>query len=250
MVVNASNRQKVVAWIGRHQPGLGVQMQDTTLESCMIAVQGPLAVELCRGLTPADVTSLPYYFATRTTYRSQNCGVSRTGYTGEDGFEFMVGAEQGRQLWEELLGRGAKPCGLGARDTLRLEAAMPLYGHELNEETDPFQAGLSWAVKLDKGDFIGREALLRRRQDPSLPQRIGLELEGRRIAREGAVVLKDGEPVGRVTSGTFSPTLNKAIAMAYIKPAHAQAGTILAVDVRGKPESARVVPLPFYRRKK
>ena len=107
MVVNASNRQKVVAWIGRHQPGLGVQMQDTTLESCMIAVQGPLAVELCRGLTPADVTSLPYYFATRTTYRSQNCGVSRTGYTGEDGFEFMVGAEQGRQLWEELLGRGA-----------------------------------------------------------------------------------------------------------------------------------------------
>ena len=250
MVVNASNRQKVVAWIGRHQPGLGVQMQDTTLESCMIAVQGPLAVELCRGLTPADVTSLPYYFATRTTYRSQNCGVSRTGYTGEDGFEFMVGAEQGRQLWEELLGRGAKPCGLGARDTLRLEAAMPLYGHELNEETDPFQAGLSWAVKLDKGDFIGREALLRRRQDPSLPQRIGLELEGRRIAREGAVVLKDGEPVGRVTSGTFSPTLNKAIAMAYIKSAHAQAGTILAVDVRGKPESARVVPLPFYRRKK
>ena len=250
MVVNASNRQKVVAWIGRHQPGLGVQMQDTTLESCMIAVQGPLAVELCRGLTPADVTSLAYYFATRTTYRSQNCGVSRTGYTGEDGFEFMVGAEQGRQLWEELLGRGAKPCGLGARDTLRLEAAMPLYGHELNEETDPFQAGLSWAVKLDKGDFIGREALLRRRQDPSLPQRIGLELEGRRIAREGAVVLKDGEPVGRVTSGTFSPTLNKAIAMAYIKPAHAQAGTILAVDVRGKPESARVVPLPFYRRKK
>src|SRR5437870_1001078 len=250
MVVNASNRQKVVAWIGRHQPGLGVQMQDTTLESCMIAVQGPLAVELCRGLTPADVTSLAYYFATRTTYRSQNCGVSRTGYTGEDGFEFMVGAEQGRQLWEELLGRGAKPCGLGARDTLRLEAAMPLYGHELNEETDPFQAGLSWAVKLDKGDFIGREALLRRRQDPSLPQRIGLELEGRRIAREGAVVLKDGEPVGRVTSGTFSPTLNKAIAMAYLKPAHAQAGTILAVDVRGKPESARVVPLPFYRRKK
>ena len=148
----------------------------------------------------------------------------------------MVGAEQGRQLWEELLGRGAKPCGLGARDTLRLEAAMPLYGHELNEETDPFQAGLSWAVKLDKGDFIGREALLRRRQDPSLPQRIGLELEGRRIAREGAVVLKDGEPVGRVTSGTFSPTLNKAIAM--------------AVDVRGKREHARIVPLPFYRRRK
>jgi aminomethyltransferase len=127
---------------------------------------------------------------------------------------------------------------------------MPLYGHELNEETDPFQAGLSWAVKLDKGDFIGREALLRRRQDPSLPQRVGLELEGKRIAREGAAVLRDGESVGRVTSGTFSPTLNKAIAMAYVKPAHAQAGTSCAVDVRGKREHARIVPLPFYRRRK
>jgi aminomethyltransferase len=250
MVVNASNRQKIVTWIARNQSGLEVQVQDTTLESCMIAVQGPLAVEFCRGLTPTDVASLPYYFATRTTSKPRNCVVSRTGYTGEDGYEFMVSAEQGRQLWEELLGRGAKPCGLGARDTLRLEAAMPLYGHELNEQTDPFQAGLAWAVKLDKGDFIGRDALLRRRHEPNLAQRVGLELEGRRIAREGAAVLQDGEPVGRVTSGTFAPTLNKAIAMAYVKPAHAQVGTTCAVDVRGKPEQARVVPLPFYRRKK
>src|SRR5439155_8623797 len=162
---------------------------------------------------------------TRTTYRSQNCGVSRTGYTGEDGFEFMVGAEQGRQLWEELLGRGAKPCGLGARDTLRLEAAMPLYGHELDEETDPVQAGLSWAVKLDKGDFIGRDALLRRREDRTLRVRIGLELQGKRIAREGATVTREGREVGRVTSGTLGPTLQKAIAMAYVEPGCSAVGS-------------------------
>src|SRR5262249_1553455 len=227
-----------------------VEMLDTTRESCMIALQGPQAVELCRGLTPADVAGLPYYFATRTTYWGKNCAVSRTGYTGEDGYEFIVSAAQGPQLWEELVSRGARPCGLGARDTLRLEAAMPLYGHELTEEIDPFQAGLGWAVKLDKGDFIGCEALKRRRQDATLPQRVGLELEGKRIAREGAAVSKENQTIGRVTSGTFAPTLNRAIAMAYAQPAFAQAGTACAVDVRGKAEAARVVKLPFYRREK
>jgi len=249
MVVNASNREKIVDWIARHKGSQRVEMLDTTGESCMIALQGPQAVELSRGLTPADVASLPYYFATRTSYRGKNCTVSRTGYTGEDGYEFIVSAVQGPQLWEELVSRGARPCGLGARDTLRLEAAMPLYGHELTEEIDPFQAGLTWAVKLDKGDFIGSEAL-KRRQDATLPQRVGLELEGKRISREGASVLIDGQTIGRVTSGTFAPTLNKAIAMAYLEPAFAQAGTACTVDVRGKAEAARVVKLPFYRRKK
>src|SRR5205823_12304193 len=137
----------------------------------------------------------------RTAYRGMPCTVSRTGYTGEDGLEFMVSAEQAGSLWEELLKRGAKPCGLGARDTLRLEAAMPLYGHELNEDIDPFQAGLGWAVKLDKGDFLGRDALLRRRDAPALPRRVGLELQGKRIAREGAAVRHGGRDVGHVTSG-------------------------------------------------
>src|SRR5439155_22212106 len=141
-----------------------------------------------------------------------------TGYTGEDGVEIMLGAAQGQRLWDELLTRGAKPCGLGARDTLRLEAAMPLYGHELNEETNPLQAGLAWAVKMDKGDFVGHSALEQRRNDKTLRERVGLELEGKRLAREGSIITVEGVEVGCVTSGTFAPTLQKAIAMAYVEP--------------------------------
>ncbi len=266
MVVNASNRKKIAGWILTH-PGekslqvtdsvgrvLGsfppVGLEDLTGATFMVAVQGPQALGLCKGLTPADVDKLPYYHGCRTTYRDTPCTVSRTGYTGEEGLEFTVSSEEGKTLWEELLKRGAKPCGLGARDTLRLEAGMPLYGHELTEDIDPFQAGLGWAVKMDKGDFIGREALMRRRQDKSLRQRVGLELEGKRLAREGASIMKDNKTIGTVTSGTFAPTLAKAIAMAYVDPAYTQPGTTCEVDVRGKPSSARVVPLPFYRRTK
>ena len=248
MVVNASNRAKIVAWLTEHRNGRNVILHDPTPETCMIAVQGPQAVALGRGLTEADPSPLRYYHAVMTRYRGQNCLLSRTGYTGEDGLEFVVSAALAVPLWEELVARGARPCGLAARDTLRLEAAMPLYGHELTEEIDPFQAGLNWTVKMDKGDFIGRDALLRRRQDPTLHQRVGLELEGKRIAREGAVVRKDGRDVGRITSGTLAPTLNKVIAMAYVEPALTAAGTSCEVDIRGQEVPARVVPLPFYRR--
>jgi aminomethyltransferase len=249
MVVNASNRDKIVAWLDEYRGGRDVQVSDQTPGTGMVAVQGPRAVEMCRGLTEADSAQLAYYFATPTRYRGTGCVVSRTGYTGEDGVELMVSAAQVVPLWEDLIARGARPCGLGARDTLRLEAAMPLYGHELSEEIDPFQAGLGWAVKMDKGDFIGRDALARRRQDPALPRRVGLELEGKRIAREGAVVRHDGRAAGRVSSGTFAPTLQRAVAMAYVEPALTAAGTLLEVDIRGKAAPARVVPLPFYRRK-
>lgn len=248
MVVNASNRDKIVAWLAEHKGGRNVEIKDQTLDTCMVAVQGPKALELCRGLTAADAEQLRYYFAVPTQYRGKPCVVSRTGYTGEDGLEVMLGAAQAVTLWEDLVKRGARPCGLGARDTLRLEAAMPLYGHELSEEIDPFQAGVGWAVKLDKGDFIGRDALLRRQQDAALPRRVGLELEGKRIAREGSAVARAGASVGRVTSGTFAPTLARAVAMAYVAPDCATPGTALEVDVRGKPAPARVVPLPFYRR--
>jgi aminomethyltransferase len=248
MVVNASNREKILDWLEEQKGGRDAQVTDQTMQTCMVAVQGPRAVEWCRDLTAADPAGLAYYHATPTTYHGEPCVVSRTGYTGEDGIEVMAGADQARELWEDVLGRGAKPCGLGARDTLRLEAAMPLYGHELTEEIDPFQARLGWAVKMDKGDFIGREALARRRQDPTLQQRVGLELAGKRIARDGAAVLAGGKAVGRVTSGTFSPTLGKVIAMAYVDPAYTQPGTACEVDIRGKAEPARVVPLPFYKR--
>jgi aminomethyltransferase len=155
-------------------------------------------------------------------------------------------------LWDELVGRGAVPCGLGARDTLRLEAAMPLYGHELTEAIDPFQAGLAWAVKLDKGEFVGRGALkMAQELNHGRPQRVGLEVEGKRAAREGCgVVLGDGRTVGTVTSGSFAPFLEKSIAMAYVGPEHAAAGTRLFVDIRGTVTPAAVVPLPFYKRKK
>jgi aminomethyltransferase len=250
MVVNASNREKIVAWFAERKGAYNVEIDDRTRATCMIAVQGPRAVELCRGLTDVDAGQLAYYHAAATRCRGQQCVVSRTGYTGEDGFEFMIGAEPGVALWEELVRRGAVPCGLAARDTLRLEAGMPLYGHELGEDIDPLQAGLARSVKFDKGEFIGRAALLPRRDDKSRPVRVGLELAGKRIARDGAGILRAGRPVGRVTSGTFSPTLQKAIAMAYVEPASAAVGTELEADVRGKPEAARVVPLPFYRRPK
>ena len=250
MVVNASNREKVFTWIQSHQSSQPVPLRDTTLETCMIAVQGPKALELVHGLTPADAAALPYYFSTHTTYRGNTCLLSRTGYTGEDGVEFTVSRHQGQALWDDLKLRGATPCGLGARDTLRLEAAMPLYGHELNEEIDPLQAGLNWAVKFDKGEFLGREALLKRKDEAGRPKRVGLEIEGKRIAREQAVVLVGGQKIGVVTSGTFAPTLEKAIAMAYVDPAHAGVGTVCEVDIRGKPSPAKVVRLPFYDRKR
>ncbi|MGE3805151.1 MAG: glycine cleavage system aminomethyltransferase GcvT, partial [Gemmataceae bacterium] len=250
MVVNASNREKILSWLGEHQGARDVQVVDQTFDTCMIAVQGPKAIELCKGLTEADPSALGYYFATATKYQGEPCILSRTGYTGEDGVELSVGKKLGTALWEELIKRGAVACGLGARDTLRLEAAMPLYGHELNEDIDPYQAGLAWAVKPDKGEFLGKDAMLRRKADPQLKQRVGLVLEGKRIAREGASVLDSNKEIGHVTSGTFAPTLARTIAMAYLDPEHAVTGSECVVDLRGKTVPARVVPLPFYRRPK
>jgi aminomethyltransferase len=250
MVVNAGNREKILGWLGEHTGTRNVQLVDQTSSTCMVAVQGPKAIELCHGMFAADASQLAYYHALPTRYRDKGCVVSRTGYTGEDGLEIMTGAAQAVELWEDLVARGAKPCGLGARDTLRLEAAMPLYGHELSEETDPFQAGLAWAVKLDKGDFIGRDAVIRRQDDPTLRRRVGLELEGKRPAREGAKVLRDGAEIGHVTSGTLTPTVNKAIAMAYVDQIQTTPGTVCEVDIRGKPMSAQVVAMPFYKRSK
>ncbi len=248
MVVNASNREKIVGVLEQHRAGRDLQFEDQTRTTAMIAVQGPKALDLVRGLTDVDAARLAYYHAAPTRCLGQQAVVSRTGYTGEDGVEIMLGAAQGVGLWEELVRRGARPCGLGARDTLRLEAAMPLYGHELTEAIDPLQAGLNWAVKFDKGDFVGRDALLQRQQDKTRRVRVGLELSGRRIAREGAPVSLEGREVGLVSSGTFAPTLQKALAMAYVEPGLTAVGTTLAVDVRGKVEVARVVALPFYRR--
>ena len=248
VVINASNREKIVGWLQAHAAGQDVQLNDQTDSTVMVAVQGPKSAELVAGLFADDVTGLKYYYAMPTRYKDQGCIVSRTGYTGEDGFEVGVPNALGVTLWEELIARGAVPCGLGARDTLRLEAAMPLYSHELSEDIDPLQAGLGWAVKLDKGEFIGRAAL--KAMDGSKPVRVGLELDGKRAAREGSPILAVGTPVGTVTSGSYAPHVQKSIAMGYVPPAHTAVGTALDVDIRGTVTPARVVPLPFYKRAK
>ncbi len=255
MVVNASNRLKILQWIERWKAGYRVTVHDRTFDWAMIAVQGPRAIE-----THPIAPKLKYYFAELADIpdRPGSQIISRTGYTGEDGYEWILPADQIEQavffLTEKQtawrFGFPVLNCGLGSRDTLRLEAAMPLYGHELNEQIDPIQAGLGWAVKLDKGDFIGRAAIAAKKADPSLPKRVGLELEGKRAARESATVLAGEQIIGQVTSGSYAPTLEKSIAMAYLSPNHAQLGNSVDVDIRGTRTPAKVVKLPFYQRAK
>lgn len=254
LVVNASNRGKILAWIAEHRGPFDVQVEDLTFSHFMLALQGPRAEQILQPHLDLDLAQLSYYYGAHTRVSGELGIVSRTGYTGEDGFEVILPAARSPQFWNLLIesGRaaGLLPAGLACRDTLRLEAAMPLYGHELTEATNPFEAGLGFAVKLDDGDFIGREALIAAKAHPRYPRRIGLELSGRRIAREGAEVYAGGERVGRVTSGTFSPTLEKSIAMAYVAPECAIIGTSLEVDIRGKRETATVMKLPFYKRRR
>ena len=253
LVVNASNREKIVAWVQRQlQPSDDVQFRDQTIETAMIAVQGPAALRIVEPIVGADLGGLGYYTGVETTICGHIGVASRTGYTGEDGCELIVPATNALEVWEKILAHGqtsgAMAAGLGARDTLRLEAAMPLYGHELSEQIDPLTAGLAFAVNLEGRDFIGRGALLAAKQKADRPVRVGLEMAGRRVPREHYPVITAGQSIGEITSGTFSPTLQKAIAMAYVQPAHAALGTELSVDIRGTLEPARVVKLPFYSR--
>jgi aminomethyltransferase len=253
LVVNASNRLKILYWIEKQRTGFDFHLEDLTPSWFMLAIQGPLAVRLLAPLVAADISTLNYYWAAETEVLGHPAVISRTGYTGEDGFEVMLPAEYGVSLWEALINAGQNlgllPAGLGCRDTLRLEAAMPLYGHELNENLDPLTAGLAFAVKLDKGPFIGRDALVQAKANMTRPKRVGLELAIKRIAREGTEVFSSaGVKVGQVTSGTASPTLDKSIAMAYVSSDSANPGTALEVDIRGQRVAAKIVKLPFYKR--
>ena len=247
-VVNAGNRVKILDWFTGQLGELDCKIVDHTFETAMIAIQGPHAVALVDGVFADDVSKLKYYYAMHTTWGGFAVTVSRTGYTGEDGFEIVIPSALGVPLWEALIARGALPCGLGSRDTLRLEAAMPLYGHELSEQIDPIQAKLEWAVKMDKGDFRGRAALLNRL--PALPDRIGLLLDGKRAAREGSMLFAEGSAVGIVTSGSYVPHLQQSIAMGYLPKNFSPVGTELLVDLRGTKLPATVVALPFYTRSK
>jgi aminomethyltransferase len=253
LVVNASNRDKIVGHLDSFlRPWGEVRLIDETLKTAMIAVQGPAALRSVEPLVGADLGGLAYYTGVETTICGHPGIASRTGYTGEDGCELIVPAAAAAEVWENILAHGRKAgaaaAGLGARDTLRLEAAMPLYGHELTETIDPITAGLDFAVSLVGREFLGRDAIMAAKERADRPVRVGLVIGGRRAAREHYPVLAEGKPVGEVTSGTFSPTLQKPIAMAYVPPQFAAEGTKLAVDIRGTPESAQVVKLPFYRR--
>ncbi len=259
LVVNASNRARVVEWLRSRLPGAGVALVDRTAETAMIAVQGPAAIDVVAGLCPPDdgarIRALGNYRGTGAVVAGVGAAVSRTGYTGEDGVEVTVPAADAVAVWEAILAaaapRGGRACGLGARDTLRLEAGMPLYGHELRADSDPFAIGLGLAVHLEGRAFPGSPVLAAMAAGTPARVRVGLDLASRRSAREGHAVLDPsagGREVGVVTSGSFAPTLGRAVAMALVEPGVAAEGTPLEIAIRDARQTARVVPLPFYRR--
>ncbi len=253
VVVNAANTAKDLAWMREHAAGFDVVVADRSDATAMLALQGPLAEEVLARVAPAEAAQLPFHGVTATTFAGGIPGLAaRTGYTGEDGFELFTGDSQAVALWNAVLdaGRdlGLKPCGLGARDSLRFEACLALYGHELTDATNPYEARLGWVVKLAKGPFIGSEALARIKEAGPARKLVGLEMVGRGIARAGYPIhTPEGEPAGVVTSGMPSPTLGKNLALGYV-PAHlAGEGFEFDVIIRERPVRARVVKTPFYK---
>lgn len=259
VVANASNAQVVLDALTERAAGFDAEVRDDRDAYALLAVQGPESPAILKSLTDADLDGLKYYAGLPGTVAGVPALIARTGYTGEDGFEPFVKPEHAVELWRALTrageGAGLVPCGLSCRDTLRLEAGMPLYGHELTTALTPFDAGLGRVVKFEKeGDFVGRAALTEAAERAaSKPPRVlvGLVAEGRRVPRAGYPVVAGGEVIGEVTSGAPSPTLGKPIAMAYVDPAHAAPGTPgVGVDIRGSHEPYEVVALPFYKRQK
>ncbi|GHF12915.1 MULTISPECIES: glycine cleavage system aminomethyltransferase GcvT [Streptomyces] len=259
VVANASNAQTVLDALTERAAGFDTEVRDDRDDYALIAVQGPASPGILKSVTDADLDGLKYYAGLPGTVAGVPALIARTGYTGEDGFELFVAPADAEKLWQALTEAGAAaglvPCGLSCRDTLRLEAGMPLYGHELTTATTPFDAGLGRVVKFDKqGDFVGREALqaAAARAETAPPRKlVGLVAAGRRVPRAGYQVVAGGEVVGEVTSGAPSPTLGKPIAIAYVDAAHATPGTEgVAVDIRGSHEAYEVVALPFYKRER
>lgn len=249
LIVNAATTDKDKTWILDHCSEKDLGFEDVSAERVLIAVQGPKAVDILQSLTPTDLSAVGNYRHQTGTILDQPAWFARTGYTGEDGFEIMVHSEIGDQLWQTLLDQGIAPCGLGARDTLRLEAAMALYGQDINDTTTPLEAGLKWLLNFE-GDFIGSSALAQQKESGVSKRLVGLQMEGRNIARHDYPVNAEGQTVGTVTSGSFSPTLGVAIALAYLPPNLAKIGQSVTVEIRGKQCPATVVKRPFYRRPK
>ncbi|NJD30198.1 MAG: glycine cleavage system aminomethyltransferase GcvT [Chloroflexi bacterium] len=253
VVANASNAAVDSDELAARLSDWKAVLDDRSRITSLVAIQGPRSAEVLGTLTDIDLAALRYYAIAEGQVAGIEALVARTGYTGEDGFEVFVEWARGPEIWRALAAAGESagvvPCGLGARDTLRLEAGMPLYGNELGRDTNPFEAGLGRVVKLDKaGDFVGKAALERAAKEKLAKRLVGLRITGRGIARHGYPVFAGDRSTGVVTSGTFSPTLGVPIAMAYVASGDADAGTMLAVEIRGQRVAAEVVALPFYRR--
>jgi aminomethyltransferase len=249
LCVNAANTDKDFAWIVEQAHG-DADVTNTSAQIAQLALQGRQAQATLQPLCDIALDNVPYYWSAKGRVSGIETLISRTGYTGEDGFEMYCAASDGPELWRAVMEAGApyqiKPIGLGARDTLRLEMGYALYGNDITADTTPLQAGLGWIVKLNKGDFIGRAALAKERAEGIRRRLVGFELIDRGVARAHYPILADGDVIGEVTSGTVSPSLNKSIGLGYVRTAHAKVGTPVQVDIRGKAAQARVAATPFY----
>jgi len=249
MVVNASNKDKDLAHISKYASRFGATVGDISDEICLLALQGPNAEAILQPFADIDLSKIGYYWHSWGHVKGMHCLISRTGYTGEDGFELYFAPSLAKPLWDLLIGTGkVTPAGLGARDTLRLEMGMALYGNDIDDTVTPLEANLGWLTKLNKGDFVGRDALLKQKEK-GLPKRLAFFTvdDGRSIARHGYPVFANGQPSGTVCSGTMSPSLNVPIGSAYVPLAGAKEGSKLEFEVRGKRATATVVKAPFYK---
>ncbi|MDA0267585.1 MAG: glycine cleavage system aminomethyltransferase GcvT [Cyanobacteria bacterium] len=249
IIVNAATTDKDKDWLLAHLDPATLTFKDLSRDLALIAIQGPTAIATLQPFITEDLGTVARFGHIQGTVLGQPAFLARTGYTGEDGFEVMVSPAVGQTLWQKLLDAGVEPCGLGARDTLRLEAAMALYGQDITDETTPLEAALGWLVHLDDvTDCMGRDRLMTQKATGLERKLVGLQMTGRAIARHDYPVLHDGKPVGQVTSGTLSPTLGYPVALAYVPAALAKVGQTLAVEIRGQAHPAQVVKRPFYRR--
>jgi aminomethyltransferase len=254
LVVNAGTADKDLAWIRNHAGDDDAEIHDTSSAYALLALQGPLAERILQPMTDQMLDHIPYYWSQKVKVDGVDCRVSRTGYTGEDGFEIFCDSAHAAHIWNRLLvvgdPQGLVPCGLAARNTTRLEAAFRLYGNDIDETTTPLEAGLGWVVKMGKGDFIGRDALEKQKREGLKRKLIGFEMLDRAPARDGYAVLAGGREVGHVTSGSPAPFLKKNIGLAYVPLEFSAVGTDISILIRAREVPARVVETPFYKRSK
>ncbi len=255
LVINAAESSNDIALLRKNLEPKDIEISDAKVGKVLLALQGPKAKQILEQYYDESLNNIPPFghrqiqLKQRNKTKSTPIFIARTGYTGEDGFELLIPSEEGKQFWKELVSKGVKPCGLGARDTLRLEAGMQLYGNDMDSTTTPFEAGLGWLVHLEMlSPFIGRDVLEKQAKEGIKKRLIGIKLEGRAIARKGYQVFHKEKPIGHITSGTWSPTLGEAIALAYVPLEYSKLGNKLFIGIRGKKCAAKIVKKPFYRR--